>query len=174
MENTQSEELSMEDLKSKALLYGIQFPGNISKLKLFELVSAVENKKDIQEVGVEVLDEDDDAEFDESHAFKTRITRKDAKELKEQALMMIKIRVTNLSPDESDEQNVYAGVISNYFKAARYVPFDTDWYVEQCLVDKLMTEKLQVFVNEIDPNTRRPNGNKQAKLVKHYNVQYVR
>jgi len=87
---------------------------------------------------------------------------------------MLKVRIVNLNPEESDASTVYAGVVSNHFKAARYIPFDKVWYVEQCLVDKLMVDKIQVFVNDIDPRTRRPNGNKKAKLVKHYSIEFVR
>ena len=47
---------------------------------------------------------------------------------------------------------------------------ETDWSeVYSFYIDA----QVQVFVNEIDPVTRRPNGNKVPKLVKHYNVQFM-
>ena len=165
----------LKDLKQQALLLGISFPNNISFDKLKEKIDDVK-KTQTEEVGVSMSsEEDDDLEYEDDTSWEPKkITRKELKELKYQALLMLKVRITNLNPEESDASTVYAGVVSNHFKAARYIPFDRVWYVEQCLVDKLMTDKLQVFVNDIDPKTRRPNGNKKAKLVKHYNVEFVR
>ena len=174
MADTKKTELSIDELKKEALLYGISFKGNISKDSLVELI-ANSKTTNTEEVGSFVTDDEDEEYFDASESFgKKKFTRKEIKELKFQALLMLKVRITNLNSEESDASTVYAGVISNFFKAARYIPFDRVWYVEQTLVDKLMTEKHQVFVNEIDPKTRRPNGNKAAKLVKHYNVEFVR
>ena len=169
-------ELNLEDLKSKALLYGIKFPGNISADKLKDKIDEFLKSNEPKEVGVYEAQEDDEEDYETGgHQFNVkRVTRKEAKEIKFQALLQLKVRITNLNPEESDSSTVYAGVVSEYFKAARYIPFDTEWYVEQCLVDKLLVDKLQVFVNDIDPKTRRPNGNKKAKLVKHYNIEFVR
>ena len=169
-------EFSIDELKKEALLLGVVFKGNVSKDALLAMVIEAKEQRP-EEVGSSVTsDEDDDLEYyDESAAFEPkRITRKDLKELKFQALLMLKVRIVNLNPEESDASTVYAGVVSNHFKAARYIPFDKIWYVEQCLVDKLLVDKIQVFVNDIDPRTRRPNGNKKAKLVKHYSVEFVR
>ena len=171
-------ELSIEELKSQATMFGIHYPGNVSKAKLAELIAEFKaSTPDVesQEIGSAISSPEDDEYYEESKAFNAkRATRGQIKELKYQALLMLKIRITNLNPEESDASTVYAGVVSQYFKAARYIPFDKVWYVEQCLVDKLMTDKLQVFVNDIDPRTRRPNGNKRAKLVKHYSIEFVR
>ena len=165
----------LKDLKQQALLLGIEFKGNISE-KALQLKINQAKKTRTEPVGVSMSsDEDDDLEYEDDTLWEPkRITKKELKELKYQALLMLKIRITNLNPEESDASTVYAGVVSNHFRAARYIPFDRVWYVEQCLVDKLMTDKLQVFVNDIDPRTRRPNGNKKAKLVKHYNLEFVR
>ena len=176
-ENTNTEnELTIEELKSQASLYGIDYAGNISKVKLSEKIKEFKaSTPDIEPVGSAISSEDDDAEYETEAGWQPkRVTRSEVKELKYQALLMLKVRITNLNPEESDSSTVYAGVISQYFKAARYIPFDRVWYVEQCLVDKLMVDKIQVFVNDIDPRTRRPNGNKKAKLVKHYNIEFVR
>ena len=164
----------IKDLKQQALLLGIEFPGNISA-KALQLKINQAKKTQTEPVGVEDIDNDDDEYYDENAPFEpTKITKKDLKELKYQALLMLKVRITNLNPEESDASTVYAGVVTNHFRAARYIPFDKVWYVEQCLVDKLMVDKIQVFVNDIDPRTRRPNGNKKAKLVKHYNIEFIK
>jgi len=175
MADTKKTELSIEDLKQRALLYGISFKGNISKEALQDLINkSLLTKK--EEVGAAVSsDESDEEEYEITNVFNVnKPTRGEVKELKFQALLMLKIVVTNLNPEESDASTVYAGVVSEYFKAARYIPFDREWYVEQCLIDKLMVDKIQVFTNDIDPKTRRPNGNKKAKLVKHYSIEFVR
>jgi len=174
-DNTAINELKMPELKNKAMLYGIHFPGNVSKDKLLELIKEFEaGHADNLEVGSAVTAEDDDDYETYSVGFnQQRVTRAAVKELKFQALLMLKVRITNLNPEETDSNLVYAGVVSEYFKAARYIPTDRVWYVEQCLIDKLMVDKIQVFVNDIDPKTRRPNGNKRAKLVKHYNIEFV-
>ncbi len=168
-------ELSIEELKSQASLYGIDYAGNISKAKLAEKIKEFKSSTpDVEEVGSALSDDADDEDYETSTAWNVKkVTRGEVKELKYQALLMLKVRITNLNPEESDASTVYAGVVSQYFKSARYIPFDRVWYVEQCLVDKLMTDKIQVFVNDIDPRTRRPNGNKKAKLVKHYNIEFV-
>ena len=175
MADNVNEELSIAELKSQATLYGIDFAGNVSKAKLTEDIKAfLASTPDVEEVGAYVSNEDDD-EYETAGGFgPQRVTKGEVKELKFQALLMLKVRITNLNSEETDSPTVYAGVVSQYFKAARYIPFDRVWYVEQCLVDKLMTDKTQVFVNDIDPSTRRPNGNKKAKLVKHYNIEFVR
>jgi len=169
-------EFTIDELKEEALLLGIIFKGNISKGALLaEIIKAKENRPEAVGSFLSSEESDDLEYYDESAAFEAkRITRKELKELKFQALLMLKVRIVNLNPEESDASTVYAGVVSNHFKAARYIPFDKVWYVEQCLVDKLMVDKIQVFVNDIDPRTRRPNGNKKAKLVKHYSIEFVR
>ena len=175
-DKTDITKLNITELKSKALLYGLHFPGNVSKQSLGELIIAfeTENKGVLEEVGSAVTDEDDDEEYETASPFgPARVTRKEVKELKFQALLILKVRITNLNPEESDSNLVYAGVVSEYFKAARYIPVDRVWYVEQCLVDKLMVDKIQTFINEIDPKTRKPTGNKKPKLVKHYNIEFV-
>ncbi len=172
MEDKKTEELTIEELKNKALLYGLQFKGNISKDKLITMVETAEQVNN-NPVGIGAIPEDDVEYGDEVFGSKEP-TRKEAAEIKRQALIMIKCQITNLNSEESDEQLIYAGVVTNHVVAARYIPADTPWMVEQCLIDKLMTEKHQTFVNEIDPRTRRPNGNKVAKLSKHYNVQFLR
>ncbi len=174
--NEENTELSIEELKSQASLYGIDYPGNVSKAKLAEKINAFKaSTPDIEPTGSAVSSDEADDDYETESGWQPkRVTKKEIKELKFQALLMLKVRITNLNPEESDSSTVYAGVVSQYFKAARYIPFDKVWYVEQCLVDKLMTDKIQVFVNDIDPRTRRPNGNKKAKLVKHYNIEFVR
>ena len=177
MEDKKLEELTIEQLKEKALLYGLEFKGNISKDKLMVMLDAAQQVK-TQPVGVSddtasFGQSDDDELYSDGKINSPLPTRGEVKELKKQALMRLRIIVTNLNSEESDEMTVYSGVVSNYFVAARYIPLDKPWPVEQCLVDKLMTEKFQSFVNEIDPRTRRPNGNKVAKLNKHYNIQFV-
>ncbi len=169
-------EFTIDELKKEALLLGIIFKGNISKDALLaEIIKAKETRSESVGSSLSSEESDDLEYYDESAAFEAkRITRKELKELKFQALLMLKVRIVNLNPEESDASTVYAGVVSNHFKAARYIPFDKVWYVEQCLVDKLMVDKIQVFVNDIDPRTRRPNGNKKAKLVKHYSIEFVR
>jgi hypothetical protein len=158
------------------MLHGLSFKGNVSKVKLIEMINEA-SKTQTEEVGVEDLEEpiEDPVYEDEFHTTTNRKpTRAEIKELKYQALLMLKVKITNLNPEESDANTVYAGVVTPYVKAARYIPFDRPWYVEQCLVDKLMTDKVQAFVNEIDPNTGRPTGNKKPKLVKHYNIEFLR
>ncbi len=169
-------EFTIDELKEEALWLGIIFKGNISKGALLEeIIIAKETRSESVGSSLSSEESDDLEYYDENMAFEAkRITRKELKELKFQALLMLKVRIVNLNPEESDASTVYAGVVSNHFKAARYIPFDKVWYVEQCLVDKLMVDKIQVFVNDIDPRTRRPNGNKKAKLVKHYSIEFVR
>lgn len=170
----QLQELSIEELKEKALLYGIKFPGNISKDKLIDKIDTVASATPPQAVGTQILDSDDDELYGDGKFNSSLPTRGEVREAKKQALMMLKVRITNLNSEEIEQQLIYSGVVTNYFTAARYIPVDTEWLVEQCLVDKLMTEKFQTFVNEIDPKTRRPTGNKVAKLTKHYNVQLLK
>ena len=179
MESKTLDEMSLEELKQTATLYGVSYKGNISKEKLKLLIEEVKKERP-KSVGVELVDDFEepieDPDFDEE--YDKTISKKPKKgeidELRYQALLMLKVRITNLNPEESDSSTVYAGVVTPYVRAARYIPFDRVWYVEQCLVDKLMTDKIQVFVNELDPRTGRPNGNKKPKLVKHYNVEFVR
>jgi len=167
--------IDINELKDTATMYGIKFPGNISKVKLEELITKFKTStNDVKEVGSAISSDEDDEIYSENLAWNdSKITNGEVKELKEQALMRLKVRVTNLNPEEADSTTVYAGVVSQYFKAARYIPLGAEWYVEQCLVDKLLSDKLQVFINDIDPKTRRPNGNKKAKLVKHYNIEFL-
>ncbi len=178
MANDTENELSIEELKSQASLYGIDYAGNISKAKLAEKIKefkASTPDAESNEIGSAISSDEDDEDFETDGEWQPkRVTKSQVKELKFQALLMLKVRITNLNSEETDASTVYAGVVSQYFKAARYIPFDKVWYVEQCLVDKLMVDKIQVFVNDIDPRTRRPNGNKKAKLVKHYNIEFVR
>ena len=149
----------LADLKSQADLLGIKYSGNIGYDALKAKVDAFKTENNDPDVGVVETTPDEDLGMT-------------AKERKRQALMMIKVRVTNLNAQESDESNVYKGVITKDLRVARYIPFDTEWYVEQCLIDALQEAQVQVFVNEIDPVTKKPNGNKVPKLVKHYNIQY--
>jgi hypothetical protein len=179
VESKNLKDMSLDELKQKATLLGVAYKGNISKEKLSALIEEVSKERN-EAVGVKLVDpyeepvEDPDyiEAFDAVNKIKPKKSEID--ELRYQALLMLKVRITNLNPEESDSPTVYAGVVTPYVRAARYIPFDRVWYVEQCLVDKLLTDKIQVFVNEIDPRTNRPNGNKKPKLVKHYNVEFVK
>ena len=169
----EKKDLTIEELKEKADLLGITYKGNISKEALKEKILEVSLERALS-VGSEELEPEEELyDTDLDTGEKKKLTKKEIDELREQALLMLKVRITNLNPEEASQSTVYAGVVTPYVRAARYIPFDKVWYVEQCLVDKLLTEKMQVFVDEIDPRTRRPNGNKRSKMVKHYNVEFI-
>jgi len=171
--STEKKELTMDELKEKASLLGLTFKGNISRESLEKLVLDAALEKSLA-VGSEELEVEEDLYETDFEGQRKKLTKKEVKELKYQALLMLKVRITNLNPEEASQSTVYAGVVTSYVRAARYIPFDKVWYVEQCLIDKLMTEKTQVFVDEIDPRTRKPNGNKRSKMVKHYNIEFLR
>lgn len=170
----EKKEMTMDELKQKANLLGLSFKGNVSRDALEKMILDAALERALA-VGSEELEVEEDLyEVDQNTLTRKKLTNKEIKELKYQALLMLKVRVTNLNPEEANQSTVYAGVVTPYVRAARYIPFDKVWYVEQCLVDKLLTEKMQVFVDEVDPRTRRPNGNKKSKMVKHYNIEFVR
>jgi hypothetical protein len=171
--STEKKELSMDELKEKASLLGLTFKGNISREALEKMVLEAALEKSLT-VGSEELEVEEELYETDFEGERKKLTKKEIDELKYQALLMLKVRITNLNPEEASQSTVYAGVVTPYVRAARYIPFDKVWYVEQCLVDKLLTEKIQVFVDEIDPRTRRPNGNKKSKMVKHYNIEFLR
>ena len=174
-ENKTLEEMTMPELRNEASLLGVQYKANMGKAKLIELIKEAKENGRTEPVGVEEATEDDYEKYmeDINEKQSTGLTRKEIKELKENALIMIKVRITDMDP-ESQEQTAYAGVVTNYFKAARYIPLGKVWYVENCLIDALNERKFQTFVDEIDPKTRRPTGNKKPVLRKRYNIEFLR
>jgi hypothetical protein len=167
------EQMTMPELRNEASLLGISYKANMSKNKLIELIQKAKEEGRTEEVGT--TEEEDFEKYmeDVNEKQSTGLTKKEIKELKENALLMIKVRITDMDP-ESQEQTAYAGVVTNYFKAARYIPLGKVWYVENCLIDALSERKFQTFVDEIDPKTRRPTGNKKPVLRKRYNIEYIR
>jgi hypothetical protein len=170
----EKKEMTMEELKNKATLLGLTFKGNISREALEKLVLDAALSRALT-VGSEIIEPEEDLyETDHETFTRTKLSKKDIDELRYQALLMLKVRITNLNPEEASQSTVYAGVVTPFVRAARYIPFDKVWYVEQCLIDKLMVDKTQAFIDEIDPKTRKPNGNKKSKMVKHYNIEFVK
>jgi len=165
---------NMVNLRNEANLLGIKYKANMGKEKLIELIEQAYKEGRTNKVEHEEIEDDNELYFEDFNDKQSEgLTKKEIREMKENALIMLKVRITDLDP-ESREKTAYAGVVTNYFKAARYIPLNKIWFVENCLVDALRDRKFQGFEDEIDPKTHRPTGNQKPVLRQRYNIEFIR
>ena len=157
--NTETnQEIRLEELKAKATLLGIKHAANIrldtleTKIEEFETASAVSIKDQILNVNAKP---------------------KGALSVKQAAELPRLVRVSNLDVEERDHTTIYKCVLNENFAIARVIPVDQEWYVPQAVCDALENSMMQVHVKEMDKRTNRFTGNRVAKQVKKYNVQYL-
>lgn len=85
----------------------------------------------------------------------TRATsrRNDARK---EATKLVRVNITAMSPFDKQLQGKIFDVGNSVIgKVSRYVPFDTDWHVEQMLVDHIKERRYRTKREWVDPTTRK-------------------
>ena len=148
----------LEELKAKADLFGIKYAFNIGEGSLSQ---KIEDFTGAQKESIS--DQVGSADAGPKGALSD----------KEAAELPLKVRVSNLDVEERDYTTIYKCVLNEKFRIARVIPVDKEWMVPQALCQALELDMMQVHVKEMDPHTNRFTGNRVAKQVKKYNVQYL-
>lgn len=89
-------------------------------------------------------------------AAKNLSKREQRKKLKAEKMKLVRIRITPMSPFERQLKGTLVGVGNNLLgDVQRFVPFNRDWHVEQCLYDALRERVYRQRVEKVDPDTKR-------------------
>ena len=78
------------------------------------------------------------------------------KKIKEEAMKLVRVHVTAMSPFEKQlKGNFFDAGNTHIGYAKRFIPFDTDWHVEQILVDLINTKRYRYKVESKDHDSGR-------------------
>ena len=146
-----------DELRAKADLLGVKYSPNIGLDKLEERIVAKQAESEPKATAATVTTE----------------TITSEKQNIKNALIKLKVRITNLDPNERDHTTLYKAVLNKDISVAKVVPLDKIWYVPACIVAAIDEAMVQVHVHEIDPKSNKRTGNMIPKQVKKYNVQYL-
>ncbi len=172
-------EKNMKDLKAEATALGIEFKGNVSRVKLSEMI---ENHYESQAAGDFVEAVEDDTETDiEVEIPKTRSTTMTDKkkrfnslvsEAKKKAFKTKIVTVSSIDKRDNDVTTAEPIMFENqYFGISKIVPLDIPIELEQCLIDILESTKIILHVDEIIDGKR--TGNKTPRMVRKFSVSYA-
>jgi hypothetical protein len=156
--------LSYEELKTYALDQGIEFPGNISKTKLIELLEKPAQEEKVLETPVPV----------------SPTNKGKAKKLtpEQRARQLVKVIVNNLDPTENGKiTTVPVTAINPHFSVTALVPFGVTVELPRCVIQALREIKMITYTQDdagmFDPVSGTKVKTKFAANVPKYQIQYV-
>lgn len=155
-EAEQVEQTALESLKARADLLGVKYHPSISEEKLREKIAEAQKKDEPKA----------EAKKEESKA-KTRA------ELREEALKLVRVRITNMNPAKADyEGEIYTVGNSVIGTVKRYVPFNADdgWHVEQVLYEHLKDRQVPVYVTKTD---KKGNKIREHKMIREFAIEVL-
>lgn len=151
------EQMILDDLKNRASTLGIKFHPSIGTDKLREKIQAALDDNATEEVKTQGGDEK---------------PTDDRKALKDAALKLIHVRITNMDPMKKEHQgdffltgNALVGTVK------RFVPFGVEWHVPQIILNMIEEKRYQQF------STSKNSKNVDittSKLVKTYAVERLK
>jgi hypothetical protein len=158
-------------LKARADLMGLQYHPSIGVEKLKEKIAAATSATPSPALGPTAAPPITPVEVAPEPVVETEAQLR--KRLKNEALALIRIRLTCMNPLKKDWEgeiitvgNSYVGTIS------KFVPFNAEdgWHVPRIMLDMLMSRQFQTFVN-----TKSKNGvsQRQGKLVKEFAIEVL-
>lgn len=88
-----------------------------------------------------------------------------------EARKLVRVRITCHNPNKAELEAEYFTFGNDYVSITRLVPFETEWHVEQALLDMIREKKYQHFYSKKNgpgmPETR------EAKLVREYAIEIL-
>lgn len=156
------EEVLVQDelstLKARAQLLGLAFHPSIGLEKLREKVNAATSDKP-------AVVEAAPAEVESENQIRFR--------MKQEALRLIRIRVTCMNPAKSEwSGEIFTVGNSTIGSIKKFIPFNIDegWHVPHMMYEQLKDRKCQIFATIRDA---RGNNVRQGKLIREFNIEVL-
>lgn len=173
-----------EEMIAEATDLGIEFKGNISNVKLAELIAEFKgeppplNETPPSGPAVKAEPEADEEIVESAKDAAQRISRekyakqrRDIAQAKERAFKTKVVTVTNRDSRENEHtQTVYVCVSNAYFTLAKVVPLDVPVELEKCLISNLQQIQMTIHKDEFKNGQR--TGNKIAQRVPKYTISF--
>lgn len=150
-----------DELKDRATKLGIKFHPAIALETLRERVrAALEDDDEVTEEVNEVPEQK-----------KVSAKKQNLTVLRDNAMKLVRVRVTCMNPAKSGQSGVLVTVGNNLVgTVSKYVPFDTDWHIPQIMFNVMKEEKVQTFVTRRD---RKGNDITESKLIPAYSIEIL-
>lgn len=155
-ENNEAQVSELDALKARATQIGLKFHPSIG-------LESLRNKVNAALAGEEVTDEDEEDDDVEEAAKPSSIPRpqvsaptKPAALTKEErrvqnyndARKLVRVRVTCMNPMKKEWQGEQFSVANRNISINRFVPFETEWHVEQLLLNMMKERQYLAFVTK--------------------------
>ena len=159
----QETEYDMEALRASADRLGITYSNKIGGKKLKE-------KIDLHIEDVKIIEPIDTSSF----GVKSVGPNKSIKDLEKAARKPVTVIITDNNVLDIDNPTIIHGVQNAYFKVGPVIiKKDVEQDVPTSIINALKVKTMVRWVPSVNNITKRPTGNKIAKTVKRYNIQYV-
>lgn len=137
----------LDALKQRAEQMGIAFHPSIGVEALREKVNAKLNDapEPVQNITVNVQ-----TEFTPSPAALKMAEEQNKNYIRKQALRLVRVNITCMNPNKKEWDSEMFSVQNDILSAKRVVPFNTDWHVEQCILDMIEDRVCTAFKTRKD------------------------
>lgn len=141
----------LEALKQRADQMGITYHPSIGVDALREKVTAklndiTESKQEpVQNITVNI-----NSEFTPSPAALKMAEDQNKNYIRKQALRLVRVNITCMNPNKKEWDSELFSVQNDILSAKRLVPFNTDWHVEQCILDMIEDRVCTAYKNRKD------------------------
>jgi hypothetical protein len=111
----------------------------------------VGNTKDVDKIKAMIADAKEAKEVTPS------LGKEDArKKLKAEKMKLVRIKITPMSPYERQLKGASIAVGNSLLgDIQRFIPFNREWHVEQCIFENLRDRKYRQRIEKTDPDTKR-------------------
>jgi hypothetical protein len=93
-----------------------------------------------------------------------------ARALRKEAMKLIKVNISCMNPNKGEwDGEIFTTGNSVIGTIRRYVHFNTDWHVEQAILNMLLERQAQIFVTVKGRNGRKE---RKGKLIKEFTISY--
>lgn len=142
MTDTITEPTELEVLKKRADQMGLTYHPSIGVDALREKVSAHLNGQNAQTVNVTVQ-----TDFKPSAEALKFATDQNNNAIRREAMRLVRIQINCMNPNKKEWEGEMFMVQNDILTAKRYVPFNTPWHVEKCILDMIQDRECQIFRN---------------------------
>lgn len=136
------EPTELEVLKKRADQMGLTYHPSIGVDALREKVSAHLAGQNAQTVNVTVQ-----TDFKPTAEALKFAADQNNNYIRRQAMRLVRIQITCMNPNKKEWEGEMFMVQNDILSAKRYVPFNTPWHVEQCILDMIQDRQCQIFRN---------------------------
>ena len=132
----------LEVLKKRADQMGLTYHPSIGVDALREKVNAHLSTQNTPVVNVTLQ-----SEFRPSPEALKFATDQNNNYIRKQAMRLVRVQITCMNPNKKEWEGEIFSVQNDILSAKRYVPFNTPWHVEQCILDMIQDRQCQIFRN---------------------------